>query len=212
MQDTNYIKSKKGQQKGHTILSYYIGLIAFVYMLFLGSRYNGEDWGNFAYMQFAFGITGWAYIAITSGQGLFPKLDTFNQIEMNSVKEGLYIFAANVLLQYLLSTTLAISNTEQAFYAIFAAPCEENFFRGFLLPVSQKILGDIPAVILQALVFMSLHTTYAGTYMYLSVFIAGMLYGLHYLYRKDITAIMIAHLVVNSWTAISLLSYGVIQA
>ncbi|NMB82397.1 MAG: CPBP family intramembrane metalloprotease, partial [Ignavibacteria bacterium] len=87
----------------------------------------------------------------------------------------------------------------------FSAVCEELFFRLFLISVilkvsvfSNEVFLKITAVVTQALAFMIVHQNYYGDPgMLFGVFLGGCIFGIAYVWKRDISITIFAHFLLN---------------
>jgi len=126
----------------------------------------------------------------------------------------------------------AVSDMDLALYFVFAGPAEENFFRGFLLNVLSWSFGEFPGgrdrspedpnfkelwdvvrgnlvpLILSALAFALSHLEVYGARPHLLVvqFLLGLIWGVGYLYARDITPCIGAHMSKNVFAAGNILA------
>jgi membrane protease YdiL (CAAX protease family) len=129
---------------------------------------------------------------------------------------GIFYFIGMVAIQVISQVPMTIRDAEMAGAIIFAGPAEELFFRGVLISgferiseqfPDQKILKyknrnfgiiDISAIIVSSLLFASFHVNYyEDARVMIVTFATGIFLGTVYLIRKDITANIIGHLLLN---------------
>ena len=198
-------------------------LFAIPVLGYLVSKYYGRDpYGDFAMLLLVLGIIG---LIGSAGMAVLFKRNFFKfqhyyyrntDVFLNFILFVFVLFAGLGFVWFLLGSTLryALSNTELYFYYISAAIIEELFFRMFLCGVPKTYLielrkrgqnkfpeaiENISIAISTAVIFMLAHlTTYGNTLIGITaMFFGGILFALFYLYTKDITITMVAHIWVN---------------
>jgi len=209
----------------HTKVSFYIGILASVILLYIGIRHLNDpiefdrNFGIKAALEGLFALIGLHAIDMVRGKklSLYPK--QFAPFRLNTLMRGMIIFACVGLIQILMQyVPLKIKAGEMALAIVFAAPAEEIFFRGVLISLAiqlGKILGKdrarhsgsrlsrmnpfvIAGIILSAMAFMSIHVNYYGyPTLMLTVFASGLVLGFFYWYWEDLTACIIAHFLIN---------------
>jgi membrane protease YdiL (CAAX protease family) len=201
-------KSKPGlfqEELNHTKVSFTLSMIATSIMLFLGLlHYNSlgyeGDWGKFALTQALWGYIGFFGAQIIKNQKIIPKV--FREFDLNTGIYSVSVLAAAMLTQIITQYVFTITTTEQALYYVFSSVCEELFFRLFLINVflqfSEKLNVKIIAVITESALFAAVHQNYYNDLgMLLGVFLGGVVFGIAYIWKRDITICILAHFFLN---------------
>jgi membrane protease YdiL (CAAX protease family) len=203
-----YTSEKAGSIKNalHTRLSFMLIVIATSVMYFMGFRHlndldaYGQEWGKFALLQASLCLIGYVGGQIATQQPLIPKI--FRPIDFDSAIHTLVILFAAMFTQLITQYTFSVENTEKAVYYIFAAVCEESFFRGFIitaiLRISDKFQFKIIAVMVSASAFAAMHTNYYNNPdMLAGVAVGGLILGSLFVLWNDITANILGHFALN---------------
>jgi membrane protease YdiL (CAAX protease family) len=195
-----------------TRVAFYLIVIAAGVMIYLYILHKDipadAGWVQYCLYMTAFAIAGLVGIQILNNDGLIPQ--KFQPLDLNTGVRAAMILAASMITQIIVRQTLSFSAGEQALYFVFAAVCEEVFFRGLIISMVLKFAADIQtkifAIILQAVMFAAIHQNYyANLPMLFSVFIGGIVLGIFYVVWKDLTANILAHFVLNLIAVQSLL-------
>ena len=186
-------------------------------LIYIASRYYGTDaYGGFAVVLLILGSI--ALIGI-----LFIRREKISKLQNYYLQDSehlTYFIGAIAAIVALLSLSwiilglmfrYALSVTELYFYYLGAAIMEELFFRFFLCgALKSKIFGEMNKrlpenienliiAIISAIAFMLAHYEYYGESLMgmLSMFFGGIVFALFYLYTKDISITIIAHMIMN---------------
>lgn len=169
----------------------------------------GQRWGRFALFMSVLGWIGFFSINMfsTGGITLKPAFKPINASETAILTFA--IFFANVGYQLVLSRLgFSISPYEQIAYNLFAPAIEEQFFRGFLIDLISNVdsknsgIGKFSAVFISSLLFAAIHQNYWNDLMrLLAVFGGGLIFGLFYITKHDITANILGHFMLNAFVA-----------
>jgi membrane protease YdiL (CAAX protease family) len=149
-----------------------------------------------------FALTGWIGTQVLYEQPIFAPAMATKPLDLDTGVRAAIILAASMATQLISKAALSFSVQEQALYFIFAAVCEEVFFRVLILSVFLKI-GDnlqmkITGVIVQAVAFAAIHQNYYNDPgMLLSVFLGGIVLGIFYVWWRDPTANILGHFILN---------------
>ena len=196
-------------QTGHSPVSMLLSLTAIGIMFYIGMKYlNDVDaiaraYANYSLFLAFIGFLG--YIAldfIDDGRiTIIPKkYTTTDYVRMLVLAMAMFIIIA--FIQFFLTVTLRLALTmeDRILYFLFAAPCEELFFRGLIVGglTRMKVKWFI-SVPISAVVFMIAHTaTYiANPVMYASTLFCGFVLAAFYYRFRDIGANEFAHLFNN---------------
>lgn len=189
-----------------SIISQSLILIASGVMLFLFfmHRTKPEDqaWVQYTVMMVAFAIVGYCGTQFLMQQPLFPKPSELRPIDPNTIVRMAVIFGCAMVTQIITKTVFTFSTTEQAMYFVFAAVCEEVFFRVLILTalnkLSPSLFMKIIGIIVQAAMFTAIHQNYYNNLpMLLSVFIGGLILGIFYTIWRDPTSNILGHFLLN---------------
>ena len=175
------------------------GIMLYLYLAYRNSPIDAE-WANYALMMMIFALSGYAGKLMLDGLPLFTT--EFTSIDLNTGVRAILILGACIITQLVAQVALSFTSTEQVLYFVFAAVCEEIFFRVLVISMILKIKDDLPtkvtAVIVQAIMFVAIHQNYYANFpMLVSVFIGGMILGIFYVVWRDATANILAHFLLN---------------
>jgi membrane protease YdiL (CAAX protease family) len=206
------------KEPAHSKLSYVILLTAIGVMLYFTIRYYNSSehiWGKSALMQFSLGFSGLIGTQVLHQQPIFPSFRNernFRKIDFNIFFHSLGVLAIIMIVQLVFQVTLSFTRYEAALYYVFAAPCEESFFRGFMLQLFLKSEENIApkkvnrkfsfwkimGCILQAGAFTAIHTQYYDNLgMLTTVFVGGFFLGMTYVIWRDLTGNILGHFILN---------------
>lgn len=189
----------------HTRVSFTLVCIASFVMLFIGFKNLGSSWGDFAFLQAGFVILGYFGTQIMRNEPIFPK--QFAPMEGKTGFQALIVLAAalisQVIVQVVSQIVYSTTPSEQALYFVFAAVCEEMFFRAFLMTTileigKRTIHAKILAVIISSVSFAATHVNYYGSYVIWGVLLGGIVFGILYLvFNENITSLILGHFALN---------------
>jgi len=193
-------------------------LLGFPMLFYLALKYagTGEAYGDFAVLLLSLGIIGIMGVLLIQ-RGKFFKLQNYY---LESTKKMLmfliFTFLIVVILGvswFLLGSLLkyALEPIELYFYYLGAGIMEEVFFRMFLCGLLKTqvanrfnrqlpdALENIIIAVITATVFMLSHiTSYGGDVAEMStMFVGGVVFTMFYLYTKDISITITAHVIIN---------------
>ena len=219
----NKLDQEYWNESTHTVLSHWFVVIAVGIEIFLGIKYINELIGQLCMLEAVFGLSGLLLLDPFHGKDftLYPK--KFKPIHKNTFYRFVITFSVIVVIQFIFQIIPLVTSTDMALGIVFAAVCEEYFFRGVLLepafksgfkvkdkitvwtygsvkkkPKKQISLIEIGAIILGAVVFASMHVNYYGDdRLLLMVFVGGLWLGAIYWWNKDLTAVILAHFLLN---------------
>lgn len=199
----------------HTKLSYLgFGIPAIIIQFYLGFRHLNEQFGILCIVEAIFGLSGLLFIDFLHGQkSIYPK--EFKKLSPDVFIRVMIIFGVIALIQFLFQITpLVIRDIEYAMAIAFASICEELFFRGLLLEpffmlgkTDKKIQLwknkeishiEILGILISGVAFSIFHINYYGnpSLMFMT-FVGGIWLGFSYFYWKDLTAVILAHFLLN---------------
>lgn len=215
------IEKRKQNVSVFTKLGFFLVVMGISIQLIIGLLHINDpdqysrDWSTMALMEALFAGIGLISIDLIRGQstGLVPK--KFKKIDPNMFLHLTVILGSWVLIQIVLQLpALSVRDAERAFAIIFAAPCEEVFFRGFLISIfitlgrltprfkiskKRKIsFIEITGILLSGLLFGMMHVNYYNmpAVLWAMVF-SGIVIGFWYWYWDDLTAAILAHFILN---------------
>lgn len=184
-----------------------------IYLMYREATDYMKDWAQYSLVMFLFGITGVITMSVYRNKKLSPADIRFRKTNPDDIYYALLCYIMLLTLQVIVGIAdifLGIENVVQILYVIFAAVCEELFFRGailgFFVYLSKGYRKYVLAsgviisagINLSALIFMLAHVNYRGnTINLIIVFISGLILGIFYVMRKDITVNMLAHFMLN---------------
>jgi len=188
------------------------GIMLYLYLIHKDIP-GDEAWSKYALMMSIFALVGYFMTQTFNRQHFFPKNpNEFKTMDLNTGMKAAIIFAASLVTQIISNAAFTFSTDEQALYFVFAAVCEEVFFRVFLIsffltflpPLTgneskfQEVWRAFPAILIQAVMFAAIHQNYYNNIpMLISVGIGGFILGIFYVVWQDATANILAHLGVN---------------
>ena len=217
--DKNKINDEYWQESVHTQLSYWICAIAIGIQLVIGLQNIGSLFGQLCIVEFIFGLSGLLLLDPLHGKknGIYPK--KFKKLHPNTFIRFVITFGVITIIQYLFQIIPLITSTEMALAVVFCAPCEEYFFRGILMepffkkgrkaekfnvweysnkPPKRMSYIELGGIIFSAVVFSAFHVNYYGNTKLLGmVFVGGLWLGCAYWFNRDLTAIILAHFLLN---------------
>lgn len=82
---------------------------------------------------------------------------------------------------------------------LLTGPAEEIFWRGFLQRRLMDRFGAWPGLILAVLIYGGVHAFSGNLMLILAAFVAGAWWGLQYLWRRDLAALIVSH---SLWSAV----------
>lgn len=209
----------------HTRITYIAGMVCIGVLLYLGFRHIGDS--DAAGQRFGF-VTllegGFALIALLltdtiRDHGLFPR--PFRSLHEKFLKRVLIIFAGIAAIQFIfIMIPLTARDLEIGLAIVFASVAEELFFRAFFISIAVRFGHDdrnkidlpqkkrisfieIGIVILSSIAFALIHVNYySDMSLMLTVFFGGLWLGFMYWWTRDLTAVMIAHFLLNTMVVI----------
>lgn len=160
-------KSRTGERKVdnepvHTLLSFWFIVIGLSIMIFLRlwvlnpDRAFEDKWRNYALAQGILALIGLIGTQLSRQQKIFPR--DFRRPELNTGIRTIITLAAVIFVETITQFTFTITTTEQALYWTFAAPCEESFFRLFIITLILVCAGNImlKPIIIAIIIFMAI--------------------------------------------------------
>lgn len=222
----------KLNQSSHTKVGWSMGVTAVVILSYIGIRYiiledqSDRLFGFLTLLEAVFALTGLIFIDLFQTGKFMIKPDKFSKIHPNMIIRVLMITFVLFLIQLLFQAIPLTSRTiDRMLATVFAAPSEELFFRGFILSIfmelgkkDQKEIEfwswkirisniEIIGILLSSLLFALLHINYYSDIRIMaSVFCSGLVLGFFYTQWKDLTALTLAHFILNSITVIQLMT------
>jgi len=218
------MKMRKTNAKSiHTKLGFYLILIAGMIELYLGLRYMFSDipsdqrFGIISILESMFAFSGLFIpdLLIYKRLRLIPSNDEFKPLDSNVFARMIIIFITLVLIQVIfMFVPMTVRTYEKALAVAFAGPSEEALFRGVLISIfismgsnSEKItitskieisVIEIIGIIISSMLFMLLHVNYSSNpSLLVAVFFSGVALAVFYWKWRDLTACILAHLVLN---------------
>lgn len=206
----------------HTLLSYWLVVIALGVQTYLGVTYIRSEipydhlFGVITTMEAVFALFGFFLIDPISGYGfkLYPK--RFRPINDMTGIHFIITFAGLLAAQYALGQPLTVRDFHKAAAIAFAAPAEEIMFRGLLVTIFMQIsmissftrfkvsekrsigIFDVFGIIISSLLFMSIHINYYDNpRLMATVYLCGTVLAVSYWAFRDITACILAHMFLN---------------
>lgn len=191
-----------------SLLLFIFGIVGEAYITI---KYIGKDpYANYSLILLILGVISFSGVLyLNKGQ---------IRLQEKYIKQPVIWTSYIVFLMFILAVTwfvartqlkYALSDTDLYFYYISTAIMEEMFFRMFLCSLL-KIKFDTPVLIIipfTAFLFMLIHIEFYGDQpVFLGVmFIGGLFFSIFYIYTKDITITMIAHILLNIYAVGNLL-------
>jgi membrane protease YdiL (CAAX protease family) len=167
------------------------------------------EWKIFALYMLTFASTGFAgYLLLDfRAKGSF----SLKPVDANSGVRGFIILMVLMLLQlaFGLGKQLSLTNVEKALYFVFAAVSEEFFLRGLLLrgalAVKNHVAVAVVVTAVSTVLFDLIHANYYDNLTAMSIVtVSGVFLCVMFVLWKDLTANIIAHLVINIIFALQL--------
>jgi len=204
---------------GHTPISYLLTLLGIGIMAYIGIKYIGSSdplevsYAGYAFLFAGLGLVGFFTIDYFDNRkiNIIPK--PFNEIDMAKfVIVAIVMWIGGMYIDFVtrLTIRLALSDMDLILYYIFAAVCEELFFRAFLINFiigistkkgkKPKMIVILFALIVSSFLFMVIHLQVYGSNMpmMVSTLLGGFLLGGGYIIFRDISANIGAHALKNA--------------
>ena len=199
----------------HTKISFYSILIAIVVQTYLFIRHTDERFGQVAGFEALFAFIGLIGVDLIRNRKLTFFNKNLQKPSKNLLTRTLIILSVIAIIQVVFKfIPLTIKDYEMALAIVFAAPAEEIFFRAlFLEPFiklgknSERIqitkkrsitYVEIIGIIMSGVFFAIFHINYYGNInLMLIVLIGGIWLGFMYIFYRDITALILAHFMLN---------------
>ena len=209
----------------HTPLSYWFCVMAVGIQFVLGLRHINSSFGQLCIGEALFGLSGLLFLdplhGIKSKKVIYPN--KFKKIHLNLFFRFAITFGVIVLIQFIFQIVPLITRTEQALAIVVCPVCEEYFFRGILQeptfrlgrkskqkfivwkyrpekrkPPKEMSYIELAGIILSGVVFAAFHVNYYNQPRLIGmVLVGGWWLGLVYFWNKDLTAVILAHFLLN---------------
>jgi len=206
----------------HTSLSYWFCAIAVGIQLVLGLRNITTTFGQLCIVEFLFGTAGLLFLDPLHGKKwIYPK--KFKKWQSDTFYRFAITFGVIAAIQFLFQIIPLITSTEFALAVVFCSVVEEYFFRGILnepffrathkmgdrvakftvwsykdKPKKEMSYIELGGIILSGSLFAAFHVNYYGQLnLILMVFVGGLWLGFVYWFNKDLTAVILAHFMLN---------------
>ena len=203
----------------HTMLSYWICVIAVGIEFSLGFIHINEYFGQMCVVEGMLGLSGLLFLDLIHGKKtIYPK--KFKKIHPNTFFRFVITFGVIALIQFLFQIVPLITSTAMILGIVFCAPIEEYFFRGLLMEPAFRIGAkskdkftvwtykdkpdkeisyvELGGIILSSIIFASFHINYYNdTRLLLMVFAGGCWLAFVYFWNRDLTSIILAHFLLN---------------
>ena len=185
-----------------------------------------DDYGQYftyiAFYEFIFAFIGFLFYDAVNHRGfkirkrIYKKLSGWLILRITVILAGLAIIQVLVLF-----IPLTVTDPEIAMAIVFAGPSEENFFRGVLISIVISLFGKIKGfkiplplpflkqkkeisiwvflgIIISSIAFAGIHMNYyENPNLLFGTFLCGLWLGLTYWYWEDLTAVIMAHFLLN---------------
>lgn len=209
----------------HTILSYSFLVLAIGIEMGIGISYITTIVGQLCILESVFGVFGllfldWMHLKKFS---IYPR--RYKRIHSNLFFRFAITFVIIAVIQFAFQIIPLITSTEMAMAIVFCAVCEEYFFRGVFLepffiagkkaspdfkitiwkyapeknkPDKEISYIELFGILLSAILFAAFHVNYYYDWRLIGmVFVGGLWFGFVYFWNKDITAVILAHFLLN---------------
>ena len=213
------------EESVHTVLSYWICVIAVGIELSLGINYINEYFGQMCLVEAFFGLSGLLLIDIVRGRGIkiYPK--PFKKVHKNTFFRFGVTFSVIVAIQFIFQIVPLVTSTEMMLGIVMCAPVEEYFFRGLLMEVPFKLgakakdkdkitiwkynpkkkkpdkeisYAEIGGILFSATIFAGFHVNYySQANLMFMVFFGGIWLSFVYWWNKDLTSVILSHFLLN---------------
>lgn len=207
-----------------TRIAYYLIVLAVIIQAYLWIMhiFDTDDPSKYftyiAMIEAIFGTIGLLLLDPLKRKGFHLKPDHFKKLDTNLLTHTGIIFIGIMIIQITVSfIPLTVKDWEIALSIMFAGPCEEVFFRGFLVSIfitafstsSDKYSLDVPGkkdlnygvmigIIISAIAFAGIHINYYNQpNLLVGVFLGGLWLGFTYWYWEDLSACILAHFLLN---------------
>lgn len=211
------VKKKYLEKTVHTKISYYTILLAIVIQIYLFIRHSNTLQGQLSLFEALMGISGLLLVDFIRSKNLtIIRTSKFQKPSRDLFFRTVLILAVIGTIQVFFQIIpLTFKDYEFFLAVIFAAPCEEVFFRSLILePFIQfgkddatklKITEnhtitytEMLGILLSSLLFTAFHINYfSNQRVMLMVFFGGLFLGFAYIYYKDLTALILGHFCLN---------------
>ncbi|KKN18230.1 hypothetical protein LCGC14_0957730 [marine sediment metagenome] len=211
----------------HTQLSYWFGVMAVGIQFVLGFRHITILFGQLNILEGFFGLSGLLLLDLIHGKKSKKKIypEKFKKIHPNLFYRFAITFGVIALIQFIFQIVPLITSTEMALAIVFAPVCEEYFFRGILMeptfrlgrnakpdqkftvwrynpkkrkPAKEMSYAELGGILLSGVLFAGFHVNYYGQPRLIGmVLVGGWWLGLVYFWNKDLTAVILAHFLLN---------------
>ena len=214
MRKTESAETDSDQRNTLNVLTLALGLIASGVMGYLAAKYWNSATAydaalaRYALMLSLFGIAGLAIVnwqdPNTSVKWELRPLDAkyLSQLGMRLLLVlviGVLLEAAIAYASQLELVKSTVAREDLAAYYVFAGACEELFFRGVICNLLARYVNKYVGIFASSLAFMAAHSEVYGSQWTLMLvqFILGIIWGFAYIYWKDITPNLGAHVIKN---------------
>lgn len=212
----------RNRESIHTKISYYAGILAFIGQFIIGiphlfdSNINDQIFGRLCLLEGSMALIGIFFIDLVRGNGIQLKPDNFRKNNPLTFMRFVIIFVIMIGIQFITQfIPLTIRSYERALAIIFCGVSEELFFRGFLISLFIRMgknsnvkfritkkkeisIIEIMGILVSAVLFALIHANYYNNLaMLISVFVAGLGAGICFWIWEDLTACILAHLLLN---------------
>ena len=205
----------------HTSLSYWICVMAVGIQFFLGLKNIDSSFGQLCIVEGIFGLMGLTLLDPIHGKKkLYPK--PFKKIHPNLFIRFVITFGVIAAIQFIFQIIPLITSTEFALAVVFAAPCEEYFFRGIIQeptfqlgrkaksdqkftvlkyknkPPKEMSYIELGGIILSSVIFSAFHVNYYNQPRLIGmVLFGGIWLSTIYFWNKDLTSVILSHFLLN---------------
>lgn len=201
------------------LLTFFLTSIAILGMLGIYLIYyqdiseENRTWSRYALMMFIFGLSGIVAINYFNNKRFEILANYYKPLNADNVFFAFMTWAVLLGIQIIMGVIeahLAPADIVQIAYTIFAAVCEELFYRGLILGFfiwlakgknkGIMLFGVLitAGLMVSSLAFAASHTNYYDRPLLLvSVFLSGLVLGFMYVWKKDIMIPILAHFLLN---------------
>ena len=205
----------------YTRIGYYLTVLAVVIQGYLWIAHfqdtdaYGQTFAYIAGIECLFALSGLLFYDLINKRGFHIKPKNFTPLSGLLLIRVVFILAGLALIQFTIQfLPITVKDPEIAMAIIFAGPSEENFFRGVLISIVVMSFSNVGfkikifkkelsiwvlfGIILISLFFAAIHVNYYNsTTLLLGTFLCGLWLGITYWYFEDLTAVILAHFLLN---------------
>lgn len=211
-EDMKEKKNVKHYEIKITPIAILLMIFCFIALTYIAIRYAGESaYSGYSWILILLGLFGLIssiLIVLYRANVRIVITNPYLDKPLTYIFYVVIIVFANSLFWFIARLRYGLSEVDYFFYFMSTGVVEEIVFRLFLCTLIiatlslwdklQKTLINIIAVLLSALIFAGAHIYSYQTIEELAVmFLGGIMFGLFFVWKRDITITMLAHMIIN---------------